>query len=433
MTLSSRSRSRNDSAPTVRPRWSPRVGVLVVVVAPLLAGMLLSSHGALGRDDTSVEPLSSIVPDESLDPRILSLELGGTRWHSALTELDASLFEHQALERGLERSRRELIEVRVDLRLVTADHRDAERVSNDLDTDIAEARAVLEAGAIARFVRSGETESDIIASVEKPTEGARRLQLSAEASDLQMKRWRNLTNRAEQMSSELSELGGRKLELQTRERALVSHISSARATLPGAQDRIANAIDAVRDGRRHADIPDTDIPVTALDAYLNAEVLLAESAPECGIEWWMIAGVGRIESRHGELGGRHLDANGLSSTKITGIALDGGPDVRAIVDTDGGRLDGDSVWDRAVGPMQFIPETWSNHGRDGNGDRTADPHNIYDAAYSSGRHLCYLGGDLTSATGLERAYFGYNTSDAYVADVRGHAEHYREVLDGRLR
>jgi len=417
----------------VRSRWSRRVGLLVVVVAPLLTGMFLSSQGALGRDDTSVEPISSIVPDESLDPRILSLELGGTRWHAALTELDASLFEHQTIERGLERSRQELIEVRADLRLVTVDHRDAERVSIDLDANIAEARAVLEAGAIARFVRSGETESDILASVENPTEGARRLQLSAEAHDLQMERWRTLTARSQQMSGELSELGGRKLELRARELALVSHIISTRATLPGSQDRVANAIDGVRDGRRHADISDTDIPVTALDAYLKAEVLLAETAPECGIEWWMIAGVGRIESRHGELGGRRLAANGVSSTRIIGIALDGGPGVRAVVDTDGGRLDGDSVWDRAVGPMQFVPETWSSRGRDGNNDGITDPHNIYDAAYSTGRHLCHLGGDLTSATGLERAYFGYNTSDAYVADVNRHAEHYREVLDGRLR
>ena len=338
----------------MRPHWSRRVAVLIVVVTPLLTGMLLSSQGALGRDDTAIEPIGSMVPDETLDSRILSLELGGARWHSALDELDASLFENQTIERGLERARRELIDVRADLRLVTVDHGDAESVSIDLDANIAEARAMLEAGAIARFVRGGETESDILASVENSTEGARRLQLSAEAHNLQMQRWRDLTTRADRMSGELSELGGRKLELRTRERALVSHIISARATLPGSQDRIANAIDAVRDGRRHADIPDTDIPVTALDAYLNAEVLLADIAPECGVEWWMIAGIGRIESRHGELGGRRLDANGLSSTTIIGIALDGGPGVRAVVDTDGGRLDGDSVWDRAVGPMQFI-------------------------------------------------------------------------------
>ena len=55
----------------------------------------------------------------------------------------------------------------------------------------------------------------------------------------------------------------------------------------------------------------------------------------------------------------------------------------AIADTDGGALDGDARWDHAVGPMQFIPSTWQLAGRDGNGDGTADPFNIDDAALSA--------------------------------------------------
>ena len=433
MTPTSHSPFRNNLAPNVAPRRPRRVGVLVLAIAPLLTGMFLSSHGALGRDDASVEPIGSLVPDESLDPRILLLELDGTRWHSAVTELDAALFENRALERGLERAHLELADVRSDLKLVVADHGDAKLVSIDLDASIADAHAVLEASAVARFVRTGETESDILASADNATEGSRRLQLSAEAHDVQMKRWRDLIARSEQMSGELSELGGRRLELQTREQALVAHIISTKAILPQSEGRIANAIEAVRAGRRQAAIPDTDISVTALDAYLNAEVLLGETEPECGIEWWMIAGIGRIESRHGQIGGRRLAASGQTSTNIIGIALDGGPNVRAIVDTDGGGLDGDPVWDRAVGPMQFIPETWSIRGRDGNNDGVADPHNIYDAAYTTGRYLCRLSGDLTTAAGREHAYFGYNTSDDYVAEVSGHADRYREALDIRLR
>ncbi|MGZ0220923.1 MAG: hypothetical protein ACKVIY_18140, partial [Acidimicrobiales bacterium] len=222
MTPTSHSASRNKLAPNVASRRPRRVGVLVVVVAPLLAGMFLSSHGALGRDDASVEPIGSLVPDESLDPRILSLELDGTRWHSAVTELDAALFENRALERGLERAHLELADVRSDLKLVVGDHGDAKLVS--LDANIADAHAVLEASAVARFVRTGETESDILASADNAAEGSRRLQLSAEAHDVQMKRWRDLIARSEQMSGELSEIGGRRLELRTREQALVAHI-----------------------------------------------------------------------------------------------------------------------------------------------------------------------------------------------------------------
>ena len=37
-------------------------------------------------------------------------------------------------------------------------------------------------------------------------------------------------------------------------------------------------------------------------------------------------------------------------------------------DTDGGELDKDTVYDRAVGPMQFIPSTWAVVKVDADGD-----------------------------------------------------------------
>ena len=79
------------------------------------------------------------------------------------------------------------------------------------------------------------------------------------------------------------------------------------------------------------------------------------------------------------------------------------------------------------GPMQFIPTTWAIRGRDGDGDGIADPHNLYDAALAAGRYLCRLGGDLRQPDNLREAYFGYNTSSAYVELVERHAQRYREA------
>jgi len=408
------------------------VGIATLVVAPLLVGMLLSSDVAVGREDTAIEPVGSLVADDSLDPRLLGLDLGGGRWLGAVAELDEALFEERTIIRGLERAREELRDVRADLRLAVATDGEVTELTSRIETEIDEARALLEASAIAQFVRSGETESEILASAEMATEGSRRIQLSAKARDVQLTRWRELLDRSAQLTGELSELGGRILELRIREQSLTASVRVGEDALTEVQARIDRAIDTVRGARRGAAIPGVDIPVTALDAYLNAEVLLAEAEPACGIEWWMIAGVGRVESRHGELGGRRLTDVGHTTPEIIGIALDGGPNVRAVVDTDDGALDGDPVWDRAVGPMQFIPETWSIRGRDGNGDGRVDPHNIYDAAYTTGRYLCRLGGDLTTPWGRDAAYFGYNTSDDYVADVSKHAERYRDGLQDRL-
>ncbi len=418
-------------SPAARRRCR-RAGIASLVAAPLLAGLLLSSHIAAGRDETTLEPTAALVPDDSLDPRMLTLELDGPRWHTALAALDAAIFDHREAERGLARAHDELREIRAELAAATRADTDTRTVAAGLEAEISAARRLLEASAIARFVRSGDVESDILASPSDATKGSRRLQLSDEANDVQLDHWRALLDRAEQISAELSELGGRALELRAREGALAATIDAGETALPALERRVVDATESVRSSRRSATIPGVDIPVTALDAYLSAETRLAETEPSCGLEWWMIAGVGRVESRHGHLGGRTLSESGRASPEIIGVALDGGPNVRAIVDTDGGVLDGDPIWDRAVGPMQFIPETWSIRGRDGNGDGTADPHNIYDAAYSTGRFLCRLGEVLDAGRGLERAYFGYNTSDEYVADVSRHARRYREALEDRL-
>ena len=88
-----------------------------------------------------------------------------------------------------------------------------------------------------------------------------------------------------------------------------------------------------------------------------------------------------------------------------------------IRDTDGGALDGDTAFDRAVGPMQFIPGTWKTFAKDGNNDGVASPHNVFDAAVAAGNYLCAGGGDLSQPAAQRAALLRYNRSDAYGALV----------------
>jgi membrane-bound lytic murein transglycosylase B len=166
------------------------------------------------------------------------------------------------------------------------------------------------------------------------------------------------------------------------------------------------------------------IPGIALLAYENAASHLREAKPGCGLEWSLVAAIGRIESGHAH-GGR-VDAAGRTLEPILGIALDGRPGVAAIADTDGGALDGDTRWDRAVGPMQFIPSTWPSYAADGNGDGVRDPHNIFDAAVATGRLLCAGDGDLRDPVQRARAVYRYNHSDSYVATVLVWADAYQQ-------
>ncbi len=166
------------------------------------------------------------------------------------------------------------------------------------------------------------------------------------------------------------------------------------------------------------------ISATALEAYGYADAVLARSRPDCGIRWTTIAGIAAIESKHGTYGGASVAPDGTVSPPIRGVPLDGGPGVAEIADTDGGAMDGDAEHDRAVGPLQFIPETWRHWGVDANGDGKADPDNIDDAALTAARYLCASGGDLTTAAGWQRALMTYNRSGAYLRDVRDKAAGY---------
>jgi membrane-bound lytic murein transglycosylase B len=169
----------------------------------------------------------------------------------------------------------------------------------------------------------------------------------------------------------------------------------------------------------------TEIPERSLVAYATAEIATKRSTPSCRINWATLAGVGRVESHHGRYNGTMIGEDGKLTPPIVGIPLDGSPGVKAIPDTDGGRLDGDLQWDRAVGAMQFLPTTWARWGVRANGDGAApDPQNIDDAALTAARYLCASGGDLSSAQGWWQAVLTYNESVSYGKKVFNGADAY---------
>ncbi|MFI1911943.1 lytic transglycosylase domain-containing protein [Nocardia sp. NPDC020380] len=167
----------------------------------------------------------------------------------------------------------------------------------------------------------------------------------------------------------------------------------------------------------------TGIPVTALEAYGYAAAVMAQSKPECGIRWTTLAGIASVESHHGSHGGSHLNDDGEVTPPIRGLALDGSPGRAKIVDTDAS-TPGNTVYVRAMGPFQFIPETWKRWGVDANGDGVIDPDNIDDAALTAARYLCAMGGDLTGAPGWQKALLTYNQSQEYMNTVRYRAAAY---------
>lgn len=156
------------------------------------------------------------------------------------------------------------------------------------------------------------------------------------------------------------------------------------------------------------------IPVASLLAYHRAETLLAKADSSCQLPWTLLAAIGRVESNHGRSGGNTVGTDGVSTPGIFGIPLTGANGTAKVADTDSGALDHDAVYDRAVGPMQFLPGTWNSVAVDADGDGVKNPQDIDDAAAAGGVYLCGGTDDLGTAPGASAAVFRYNHSSSYV-------------------
>lgn len=196
--------------------------------------------------------------------------------------------------------------------------------------------------------------------------------------------------------------------------------------------------DAPDGGVANVDLADADwittvseasgIPERALRSYAGAAIRKAELTPECGIGWTTIAAVGFAESDHGRHDGSKLGEDGVVTPPIFGVPLSGG-DTEEITDTDDGVLDGDTTHDRAVGPFQFIPESWANWGTDASGDGVLDPQNLDDAAMAAANYLCRASDyDMRTGDGWLTGIRAYNSSPEYLRRVAAAANEYAEAV-----
>lgn len=172
--------------------------------------------------------------------------------------------------------------------------------------------------------------------------------------------------------------------------------------------------------------PALEMPVEALEAYAYAARVAEVVNPKCKLSWTTLAGIGMVESHHGTYRGATIAPNGDVRPPIRGVRLDGTAGNMRIPDTDGGELDGDDGLDRAMGPMQFIPETWKLYGVDANNDGEISPDNFDDAALSAAGYLCWRGKDLSTPRGWMDALRAYNYSDSYARTVRDWATAYAD-------
>jgi membrane-bound lytic murein transglycosylase B len=159
------------------------------------------------------------------------------------------------------------------------------------------------------------------------------------------------------------------------------------------------------------------IPVVAVQAYGYAELVVARTMPTCHLSWTTIAAIAKVESSHGSANGAVLGADGSVQPPIYGLPLDGKGGRQLIRDTDQGTIDGDTTYDRAVGPLQFIPSTWQSYKVDADNNGVADPNDIDDASLTAATYLCHGGRDMSKAESWWDSILSYNAVQPYAQKV----------------
>jgi hypothetical protein len=166
---------------------------------------------------------------------------------------------------------------------------------------------------------------------------------------------------------------------------LLTLIAAFAAGLGGAASANDGATGAVAPpGEAPSSFALLDVPATYLQLY-------KEAAARYGLDWAMLAAVGKVECDHG----RDPDPSCSKEGSVNGAG--------------------------AGGPMQFLAATWARYGIDADGDGRADRWDAADAIFSAANYLRSSG-----APGDERAaLFAYNHSASYVGQVQEWAARYR--------
>lgn len=154
------------------------------------------------------------------------------------------------------------------------------------------------------------------------------------------------------------------------------------------------AIAAVRGAS--ASLASSNIGVSAAaQAQIPAEYLLLyqQAAGRYGLDWAILAGIGKVECDHG----RDPDPACAREGAVNSAG--------------------------AGGPMQFLASTWATYGMDGDSDGRADRWDPADAIFGAARYLRASG----APADYQKAILAYNHAGWYVSEVEHWAAVYREL------
>ncbi len=143
--------------------------------------------------------------------------------------------------------------------------------------------------------------------------------------------------------------------------------------------------------------PAAGAPSEAVSALARKDIprlylaLYEEAARRYGLDWAILAGIGKVECDHG----RDADPSCAKEGAVNSAG--------------------------AGGPMQFLASTWATYGVDGDGDGRIDRWDPADAIYGAANYLCASG----APADYTQALLSYYHASWYVAEVEQWAARYR--------
>lgn len=406
-------------------------GIVAAVLVVSVVASAMFTHTMAG----AAEPDPPLPDDPRLAPGLAQVQVDSPAFRDALSRYRGAEDRLTDARRRYADDQSQLADLTSAQARVTEQVNDATRRRDKSERLLVLGRTALGQVAVASYVRAGM--GDPIGTgvdLESLTDRHRGRVMLETVNSNQLAQVQANLDVVDRTSAVLASAGGELDDLNARLVATTAARDRAVADGKVAHADIARVEGELSDTRLEAQVvglgtgdgrePGIGFQLVALDAYVKAASALRAVRPQCGLRWQVLAGIGRVESAHGTYLGRHLAHDGKVSEDIIGIPLDGNNGTALITDTDGGTIDGDTTYDRAVGPMAFIPSAWRSYGRDGNGDGRADPQNMYDAALAAATLLCARGTALDTEAGLRRAAFGYNQSKDYVDKVVGFVQRY---------
>jgi hypothetical protein len=428
---------RPSPEPSIVPRAVGGVLALVVAVGALVIGPPAQAEGPARRAAPAVPGVALAAPSPDL-PGLPQTSVELAKVSVASPAFDRAAEQYQAVNAAhtVARQRRHdldasLTELAGKVATLTAERSAALARMAGLDSRLVVLEEAIQDLAVNAFV-GGDDEARFNEAMASETpainEGDRRqvyrdlsMDVLLREREVYLTRRAEAQERADQAAAGLAAATGAATEV------LAARPAASEAEVARGTDVAAERV-TYEEARVLATVDGVEFPLVALDAYYRAATIAATERPGCRVRWWGLAGISRVEGRHGTYGGTTLEPNGDTSRRIIGIQLNGDRNTAVIGDSDGGALDGDASFDRAVGPMQFIPQTWRRYQADGNDDGEASPFNLYDATLAAAHYLCTASSALDGDDGLRSAYFSYNHSIPYVDAVLGYARGYEKAV-----